>query len=78
MAAGEEEAQLAFAGATAGLSRRRSSTDDGRGNCTCLVVDLGGHSTELAVGECEPTAHRHTDARSSSAASWVCAHLDVC
>lgn len=42
MTAGTQEAQLAFKGATASLT----------GSCCCLVIDLGGRSTELALGKC--------------------------
>lgn len=42
MTAGAQEAQLAFKGATAGLT----------GSCCCLVIDLGGRSTEFALGKC--------------------------
>ncbi|KAF8068357.1 gppA [Scenedesmus sp. PABB004] len=42
--AGAEEAALAFAGATAGLASSSAAV------LPCLVFDLGGRSTELAVG----------------------------
>lgn len=42
MTAGAQEAQLAFKGATASLT----------GSCCCLVIDLGGRSTEFALGKC--------------------------
>lgn len=44
--AGEQEAVLAFKGATACLCSGSSSAS------LCVVVDLGGRSTEVAVGEC--------------------------
>lgn len=46
---GDQEAQLAFKGATAGLSMNSSAGSD-HSACACLVLDLGGRSTELAIG----------------------------
>lgn len=48
---GVEEARLSFAGATASLEVARP----------CLVVDLGGGSTEFVLGERRPTAVRSVD-----------------
>lgn len=45
---GLEEASLSFAGATAGLGV--ASTTSGAPRSPCLVVDLGGGSTELVLG----------------------------
>lgn len=52
---GEEEAQLTFKGATAGLAAsgnsRCTGSDSPSSSCLCLVVDMGGRSTEFALGE---------------------------
>lgn len=55
VAAGDEEARLAFKGATCGLD----SSSSGGGMCgrLCLVVDMGGRSTELAIGEHQHMQH---------------------
>jgi exopolyphosphatase/guanosine-5'-triphosphate,3'-diphosphate pyrophosphatase len=44
---GDEEARLSFRGATQGLSRA---------DAPFLIIDLGGGSTELTLGESEPEA----------------------
>lgn len=45
--AGEEEARLSFAGATAGIDRSLAPF---------LVIDIGGGSTEFVIGSSEPEA----------------------
>lgn len=46
--AGDEEARASFRGATAGLAAQRDRAQSER---SCLVVDLGGRSTELVLGD---------------------------
>lgn len=59
--AGHEEGRLAFAGATAGLTATRSAFGEDELD---LVVDIGGGSTEFAVGVagCEPLGSTSVDA----------------
>jgi exopolyphosphatase/guanosine-5'-triphosphate,3'-diphosphate pyrophosphatase len=53
IASGDEEAALSFAGATRGLPSGAAPP--------YLVVDIGGGSTELALGEAAPDAARSLD-----------------
>lgn len=48
---GEEEARLSFAGATRGVPSLSGGSPAGAGAAPCLVVDLGGGSTELVLGD---------------------------
>jgi exopolyphosphatase / guanosine-5'-triphosphate,3'-diphosphate pyrophosphatase len=64
---GEEEARLTFRGATSARSMDDASRGHGgSGSETTLVIDIGGGSTELVVGEPggDPHFHVSTDAGS--------------